>query len=187
MRALLALALLLATAPASAQSSRDAFSCSAEAAAGGLQAVTSRELDRRGALRKGTTSVRLPLTGVTGSLDAEWDVRQGLPAVALGNYSFQLPPAADATWQLVGLSKPIRAKAGVLAINGKQLRPLLVSGASVQLALVTRLGEVRGRATLDRTIFDSAVDLARQADARALAKASDYRRQCEPTKVITAA
>ncbi len=95
-----------------------------------------------------------------------------------------LPPAAgDATrrWQLVGAAKPIRAKDGLLAVNGEQFRALLAGGAPIQLVLATRNGQERGRATLDRAAFDTALDLARQADARALSKSSDLRGQCTRT------
>lgn len=176
MRALLALALLAA--PAAAQSPRGSFTCVAEASGGGITAQTQRQLDGRGTLRSGLTTITLPLTGASGSLLASWEVRQGLPQVARGKYVFRLPPAADGMWQLGGVAKPVRARDGLLEVKGEQFRDLLATGAPIQLVLVARNGQERGRATLDRAAFDAAVDLARQADARALAKASDYRSQC---------
>ncbi|NJC05016.1 hypothetical protein GGQ97_000809 [Sphingomonas kaistensis] len=176
MRSLLALALLLgATAPAAAQSKRETFACSAEATGGGLRAVTQRLLDGRGTLRSGTTSITLPLAGTDGSLIATFDVRQGLPEVARGKYAFRLPAAADAGWQLAGARKPIRSRDNVLAVDGEQFAALLAGGAPIKLVLTSRKGQERARATLDRATFDTALDLVRQADARALSRAYDYR------------
>lgn len=173
----LALAAILAAAsgPASAQRRSGSFTCSAEASGGGLQAVTQRLLDGRGNLRSGTTSVSLPLTGTTGTLLASWEVRQGLPEVARGKYVFRLPAAPDASWQLAGTRKPARAKDGALSVDGEQFSALLAGGAPIRLILADRKGQERGRATLDRTAFAAALDLARQADARGLSKAYDYR------------
>lgn len=170
-----AAALLLGAAPAAAQLRQQTFTCTAEASGAGLTARTQRLLDRRGELRSGTTTVEVPLAGASGSLLATWQVRNGLPEVARGTYLFRLPPTPGAVWQLSALGKPLRARDGALALGGKQFSDLLASGAPVQLLLVARDGRERGRATLDRSAFAAAVDLARQADARALAGASDYR------------
>jgi hypothetical protein len=176
MRLPLALALLLgAVAPASAQSSRGTFTCTAEASGAGLQARTQRLLDGRGDLRSGTTTIELPLTGAAGTLRASWQVRQGLPEVARGTYLFRLPPTAGSTWQLAGTRKPVRARDGVLTVDGELFSALLAGGAPIELVLAGRDGRARARATLDRTAFAAALDLVRQADARALARAYDYR------------
>ena len=106
---------------------------------------------------------------------ATWEVRQGLPEVARGKYAFRLPAAADAIWQLAGTRKLVRAKDGALTVGGEEFSALLSGGAPIRLILTARNGQERGRATLDRAAFDAALDLARQADARGLAKAYDYR------------
>ncbi|UUR07443.1 hypothetical protein [Sphingomonas glaciei] len=175
MRLLLPLALLLTAGPAAAQSKRETFSCTAEASDAGLTAQTRRQLDRGGDLRGGATTVSLPLTGTSGTLLATWEVRQGLPEVARGKYVFRLPPASDATWRLAGTRKPVRAKDGALTVGGEEFTALLAGGAPIRLVLADRKGQERGRATLDRAAFDAALDLARQADARGLSKAYDYR------------
>ncbi|WP_338501830.1 hypothetical protein V6R86_02615 [Sphingomonas kaistensis] len=175
MKTLIALALLIAAAPAVAQSQRVAFVCTAEASSAGLTARTERQFDRRGDLRAGATTIRLPLTGADGTLDASWEVTRGLPQVARGKYVFRLPAPADASWQIAGLTKPIRSKDGVLMLGGEQFRSLLFSGASIQLILAGRDGRERARASLDRAAFDAALDLARQSDARGLAQASNFR------------
>lgn len=174
MRLLAATALLVVAIPAAAQRA-ESFTCTADAGGSGLTARTQRLLDRRGDLRGGTTSVELPLTGAAASLQATWQVRDGLPEVARGLYRFQVPVAPAGTWQLAALGKPIRARNGNLALTGKQFSALLASGAPIQLILAGRDGREQNRAALDRSAFAAAVDLARQADARALARAFDYR------------
>jgi hypothetical protein len=174
-RALLALTLLLGAGPAAAQSGRVAFTCTTEASGAGLTARTERNLDRRGQLRGGVTIVTLPLTGSTGTLQASWDVVRGLPEVARGRYVFRLPAASNATWQLAGAAKPVRAKDGLLTVSGEQFSALLGRGAPIRLVLAGRDGRERAAATLDRAAFDAALDLARQADARGLATSSDTR------------
>lgn len=176
MRLLLTLALLLgATTPAAAQSGRATFTCVASASGAGLTAQTRRVLDGRGDLRSGTTTVTLPLTGTTGTLLASWEVRQGLPEVARGKYAFRLPAGADGSWQLAGARKPARIKNGLLTLHGEQFSALLSGGTPIALVLTGRDGRTRSRAILDRTAFEAALDLARQADARALGAAYDFR------------
>jgi hypothetical protein len=170
-----ALALLACAAPAMGQSQRIAFICTAEASGAGLIAKTQRQLDRRGDLRSGLTTISVPLAGSPAMLEASWEVVRGLPEVARGKYLFRLPPSPDATWQLAGSAKPVRAKDGLLTLGGEQLRAFRGSGTPLRLILAGRDGRERARATLDRAAFDAALDLARQADARALATASNYR------------
>ncbi|GAA3997679.1 hypothetical protein [Sphingomonas humi] len=180
MRLLAAFALLATAVPVAAQSRQQAtFTCVADASGAGLTAQTRRLLDGRGDLRQGSlTTITLPLTGAGGSLEASWEVRFGLPKVERGTYLFRLPPPLLATWQLAGAPKPVRAKDGVLTLSGKQFSAMLAGGAPIALVLVGRNGQERARATLDRQAFDVALDLVRQADARALAKASSYRSTC---------
>ena len=173
-RALVALAVLACAAPTAAQSGR-VFTCTTEASGAGLIAKTQRHLDRRGDLRGGSTTVTLPLTGNPGTLEASWDVVRGLPEVARGRYVFRLSPASDGTWQLAGTAKPVRAKDGLLTVNGEQFSALLGRGAPIRLVFAGRDGRERAAATLDRAAFDAALDLARQADARGLATSSDVR------------
>jgi len=174
-RLALAAAILATALPVAAQRRSGGYVCLSEASADGLQAVTQRLLDGRGNLRSGTTTISLPLSGAAGTLEASWDVVRGLPQVARGKYVFRLPAPADASWQIAGLAKPIRSKNGVLTLGGEQFRSLLSSDASIQLVLAGRDGRARARASLDRAAFDTALDLARQSDARALAQAANYR------------
>lgn len=163
---------------AEAQPRSAKFTCTAEASGGGLQARTQRLLDRRGDLRDGTTTVELPLAGGAGSLRASWRVQDGLPQVARGRYLFRLPAVANAEWQLASQGKPVRAPDGLLALSGEQFRAALASGTPLQLTLRTRDRQEQGSRTIDAAGFAVALDLARQADARALAKAADYRAAC---------
>lgn len=175
MRLLLpAFALSLVAVPAQAQQ-RQTFVCTAEARGAVGTARTERLLDRRGELRSGTTIIDLPLAGAGGTLQATWQVRNGLPEVERGTYLFRLPASSEGIWQVAVLGKPIRARGGAIALNGKQMGALLSSGAPVQMTVAARDGRERARATLERSAFDAAVDLARQADARSLAGAYDYR------------
>jgi hypothetical protein len=177
-RLLLAIALLVSAAPAAAQLRAESFTCTADAGGSGLTARTQRLLDRRGDLRSGTTIVQLPLTGAAATLQATWQVRDGLPEVARGIYLFRVPAAPAGTWQLAALGKPIRAKDGSLALSGKQFSALLAGGAPIRLILAGRDGREQGRAVLDRSTFDAAIDLARQSDARGLAMAANFRSLC---------
>lgn len=179
MRRALLLALILGAGPVAAQaqapSKRATFTCTTDASGAGLTARTERQFDRRGELRSGTTTVVLPLSGAAGTLEARWEVSRGLPEVAQGKYVFRLAAPADAAWQLTGLAKPIRARDGALAVGGEQFRALLTGGAPIRLVLAGRDGRERASASLDQAAFDAALDLARQADARALAGASAWR------------
>lgn len=178
-RPLVLTALFLGAAlPASAQPRRGTFTCTAEASGGGLEARTRRLLDLRGELRGGETKVDIPLPDGAGLLRASWDVENGLPQVALGRYQFELAPAADAEWQLARPGKPLRAKAGILALSGKDFSALLSGGTPIELILAGRDGQERARRTLDTAAFAAALDLARQADARALAQSADPRGHC---------
>jgi hypothetical protein len=172
--------ILLSTASlAPAKPRADGFTCTAEASGAGLRAQTQRLLDRRGDLRSGVTTIDLPLTGGTGTLQASWQVRAGLPEVARGRFLFRLPAMPEGSWQLAGAGKPVRARDGVLTLSGDQFSALLAGGAPIQLIQTGRDRRESGRLTLDPDIFAVAVDLARQADARGLAKAYDYR-SCTP-------
>ena len=178
-RLLSAILLLTVAAPASAQPGRPIFTCVADASGAGLTAETRRLLDNRGDLRPASiTTITLPLRGSAGSLQASWEVRFGLPTVDRGEYLFRLPAQSNAVWQLAGTVKPVRAKDGMLTLNGKQFAALRATGAPIDLVLLGRDGVTRARSILDREAFDTALDLARQADARALAKAAAYRTLC---------
>lgn len=180
-RHLLLAAILLGIAmPSGAQQRRGSFTCTAEASGGGLQARTQRLLDRRGELRSGETSIDIPLAGGAGTLRASWDVQNGLPQVARGRYLFQLAPAADGEWQLARSGKPARAKAGVLAVSGKEFSDLLSARSPILFVLAGRDGQERERRTVDPAAFATALDLARQSDARALAQSADLRGHCTP-------
>ena len=199
MRPLLALALLLGAAPASAQSKRDIFACSAEVRSGPTRAISTREIALRGQLRETRTSFETSFTGPpTVMMSAEWNT-PGLPEVARGRYSFsvaRIDPAAEAAQlQLLISGRPV-AKSGwaagrlqpVIEVRGRELGAAWFAGTPVVIRLVARDGRLLSTTPIAREGVDRAIDLARQANASVLAKATDFRRQCGPAaQVITAA
>lgn len=163
--------------------------CSAETAEGPARAVSHRGLSYQGELQTGRTQFDLTLAGTAPArLLAEWQVDRGLPEMAEGRYRFRMTrevvPAEPGQLQLVGGGVILRGRdwspgVGELAVSGRELAALLGSGAAIRLRTVARDGRELGSVPLGRSSFDLALQLARQADAGALAKAADYRSLCE--------
>lgn len=198
MRALLALALLLAAAPAGAQSKRDIYGCSAEVRSGSVRAISVREINPRGQLRKTRTSVEASLPGSPAvTMVAEWDT-PNLPEIARGRYSFtvgRIDPTTEPSQLQLVVGGRVIAKSGwatgrlqpILEARGRDLGAAWFAGTPVQIRLMARDGRTLGTSPIGREAVDRAMDLARQANASVLAKATDYRRQCQLVHAITAA
>lgn len=164
------------------------YFCSAEAEDGSARARSHRLLTFQGEPRNGRTEFDLTLAGEPAvRVLAEWR-DSALPQVAEARYRFRLArpasPAEPAQLQLV-VGDTVLARSNwspglaEVAVNGRDIGPQLLAGASVGLRLVTRDGRSLASLGLDRTRLDRAVELARQANASALAKASEYRSQCQ--------
>lgn len=162
--------------------------CSAEANSGPVRASSHRLVNFQGDPREGRTEFDLTLPGdQPARLLASWD-RSDLPEVAEGRYRFRMSrnvvPAEPGQLQLVvgnqlvGRSDFSPGLAEV-SVSGRDIGPQLLAGAAVGLRLVARDGRALGSVAVDRASFDLAVQLARQANAAALAKASDFRNQCQ--------
>jgi hypothetical protein len=162
--------------------------CSAEASDGSVRASSFRRLGFQGDLRAGRTEFDLPLAGsLPARVLAEWD-GSDLPELAKGRYRFRLSrpsvPAEPAQLQLVvgdlvvarGFWSPGLAE---VSVRGRDIGPQLLAGAAAGLRLVTREGRSLGSVPVDRTGFDLAIQLSRQANADVLSKATDHRRQCQ--------
>ena len=197
-RALLAFTLLLGTAPAGAQSKRDNYACSAEVRSGPTRAISYREIAARGQLRETRTSFETSFPGrPTVMMSAEWNT-PGLPEVARGRYSFsvaRIDPAAEAAQLQLLIAGRMIARSGwasgrlqpVIQARGRDLGAAWFAGTPVAIRLVAPDGRLLSTTLIAREGVDRAMDLARQANASVLAKATDFRRQCEPAQVITAA
>nr|WP_314442062.1 hypothetical protein [uncultured Sphingomonas sp.] len=162
--------------------------CSAEASSGAARASAHRLLTFQGEARNGRTEFDLTIAGTPSArVFAEWD-RSDLPQLADARYRFRMAratvPAEPAQLQLV-VGNAVAARSqfspglAEVGANGRDIGPQLLAGAAVGLRLVTRDGRALGSVGLDRASFDLAVQLARQANASALAKASDFRNQCQ--------
>jgi hypothetical protein len=187
--ALLALVLLV---PGCATIARDdsplGWFCSAEANLAPVRASSYQALDVDGGLREGRTQLDLTLAGdQPARLLADWD-GTGVPEVAGGRYRFRMSrhvvPSEPGQLQLVAANRVLSRSdwsPGLteLTVSGRVIAPELASGAALQLLLVGRDGRRLGTAAVDRSSFDQAVQLSRQANAGVLAKATDFRRQCQ--------
>jgi hypothetical protein len=185
---LLAIVLPACATTGSPDDRRLGWSCSAEANNGPVRASSHRQLNFQGQQREGQTQFDLTLAGNhPARLLADWD-RSNLPEVAEGRYRFrmsrQFMPAEAGQLQLVVGDRVVARSAwspdlAEVVVNGRDIGPQLLAGAAVGLRLVARDGRSLGSVGVDRASFDLAVQLARQANANVLAKATDFRTQCQ--------
>jgi hypothetical protein len=195
-RALLALPILVLSACATPAGTNDrsrGWFCSAEANSGQVHASSHRELDFQGGPREGRSEFDLTLAGnQPARLLADWEGSR-LPKIAEGRYRFRMSrhvvPAEPGQLQLV-IGNAVAARSGwspglaELTVSGRDIGPQLLSGAAMGLRLVAPDGRSLGSVGVDRESFDLAVQLARQANAAVLAKASDFRNQCQREEKI---
>jgi hypothetical protein len=190
--ALLALTLSACATTGGGEDQRLGWVCTAEATSGPARASSVRVLDFQGFARNGQTEFDLTLAGsAPARILVSWD-RSTLPEVAEGRYRFRMnaPAAQPAQLQLVVGNQQV-ARTGFapglveLAVAGRNVGPQLLSGAALGLRLVGRDGRSLGSIGVDRASFDLAIELARQANANVLARASDFRNQCQrETRII---
>jgi hypothetical protein len=192
--ALLALTLAGCATTSGGEDRRLGWVCTAEATSGPVRASSLRVLDFQGFARNEQTEFAMSLPGnPPANVFASWD-RATLPEIAEGRYRFRMSrqpvPGEPARLQLVVGNQMVAQSALVpglaeVAVNGRDIGPQLLSGAAMGLRLVTRDGRSLGSTGIDRASFDLAIELARQANANVLARASDFRNQCRREERIT--
>lgn len=163
--------------------------CTAQANEGAARATSHRSLTFDGRLREGWTEFDLTLAGdQPARLLAEWRESGSLPELAEGRYRFRMSrhvvPSEPGRLQLVGGNAVLGTSdwsPGLteVSVSGRTLASVLGSGGALGLRLVARDGRPLGSVAVDRSAFDLALGLARQADASALAKAADFSRLCQ--------
>jgi hypothetical protein len=165
--------------------------CQADLSANGLQASSLRSLDARGQLRSGNTDWALrPTASELMEIRVSWPLARSVLERERASVRFRMSrevvQGEQRQLQLIGPGSTLVAGGSwsggtlhELAISGAQLETVLQRSAPLSLRLVNRAGAVRAESAVAPALFSRGLELARQADGRALARSTDFQRQCE--------
>ncbi len=124
---------------------------------------------------------------------AGWSVTDGLPTFARGRFVIRLfvgDGAAIGRMKVYSDVGEMSSAFGtgtvrMITMSGERLRALRGTDTAVGVHVLNRREELLGGSGIEWATLDKGLELARQADARSLAAASDYRRLCSRHSQVT--